>query len=144
MTGLVSQPNCSCFLFPVSSTESLPMSSPSLDCHRQGNSAHPGGLRWPKRGTFPSHVLRVSRTLSSFPNAPGGSLMTTVCRCCASPPFQLLKDAWLLHMGVSPWTWQQLQVENDDHGAPELWCHPACRVSKILLCTGQGGNMKVS
>lgn len=52
---------------------------------------------------------------------------------------KLLKDAWLLHMGTPPWRWQQLQVENEDHGAPELWCHPACRVSVLsylsrLLC----------
>uniref|UniRef100_A0A672JGR5 F-box protein 42 n=1 Tax=Salarias fasciatus TaxID=181472 RepID=A0A672JGR5_SALFA len=45
---------------------------------------------------------------------------------CGGP--NLLKDAWLLHMGAPPWRWQQLQVENEDHGAPELWCHPACRV----------------
>ena len=41
---------------------------------------------------------------------------------------QLFKDAWLLHMHANPWTWQPLKVENEDHGAPELWCHPACRV----------------
>lgn len=43
-------------------------------------------------------------------------------------PPQLFKDAWLLHMQANPWTWQPLKVENEDHGAPELWCHPACRV----------------
>lgn len=42
---------------------------------------------------------------------------------------QLFKDAWLLHMHPGPWAWQPLKVENEDHGAPELWCHPACRVS---------------
>ncbi|KAJ3602895.1 hypothetical protein NHX12_030640 [Muraenolepis orangiensis] len=52
-------------------------------------------------------------------------------------PNALLKDAWLLHMGVSPWTWQQLQVENDDHGAPELWCHPACRVGQCVVVFSQ-------
>lgn len=49
----------------------------------------------------------------------------SVCVCV-----QLLKDAWLLHMSASSWTWQQLRVENEDHGAPELWCHPACKVSE--------------
>lgn len=43
---------------------------------------------------------------------------------------QLFKDAWLLHMHPGPWAWQPLKVENEDHGAPELWCHPACRVSR--------------
>ncbi|NXQ77004.1 FBX42 protein, partial [Quiscalus mexicanus] len=43
-------------------------------------------------------------------------------------PNALFKDAWLLHMQANPWTWQPLKVENEDHGAPELWCHPACRV----------------
>ncbi|NXG72302.1 FBX42 protein, partial [Baryphthengus martii] len=61
-------------------------------------------------------------------------------------PNALFKDAWLLHMNVNPWTWQPLKVENEDHGAPELWCHPACRVrARRALCsllepqTGWGG-----
>uniref|UniRef100_A0A8C8I641 F-box domain-containing protein n=1 Tax=Oncorhynchus tshawytscha TaxID=74940 RepID=A0A8C8I641_ONCTS len=52
-------------------------------------------------------------------------------------PNALLKDAWLLHMGAPPWTWQQLRVENDDHGAPELWCHPACRVGQCVVVFSQ-------
>ncbi|KAG7477596.1 hypothetical protein MATL_G00071270 [Megalops atlanticus] len=52
-------------------------------------------------------------------------------------PNALLKDAWLLHMGSSPWTWQQLRVENDEHGAPELWCHPACRVGQCVVVFSQ-------
>ncbi|XP_061641552.1 F-box only protein 42 isoform X2 [Phyllopteryx taeniolatus] len=50
---------------------------------------------------------------------------------------QLLKDAWLLHIDVSAWRWQQLQVENEDHGAPELWCHPACRVGQCVVVFSQ-------
>lgn len=46
---------------------------------------------------------------------------------------KLLKDAWLLHMDTHPWRWQQLQVENEEHGAPELWCHPACRVRVLVV-----------
>uniref|UniRef100_A0A3P8XQF8 F-box domain-containing protein n=1 Tax=Esox lucius TaxID=8010 RepID=A0A3P8XQF8_ESOLU len=52
-------------------------------------------------------------------------------------PNALLKDAWLLHMGAPPWTWQQLRVENDEHGAPELWCHPACRVGQCVVVFSQ-------
>lgn len=52
-------------------------------------------------------------------------------------PNALLKDAWLLHMGSPPWTWQQLRVENDEHGAPELWCHPACRVGQCVVVFSQ-------
>ncbi|XP_061075343.1 F-box only protein 42 isoform X1 [Conger conger] len=52
-------------------------------------------------------------------------------------PNALLKDAWLLHMGAPPWTWQQLRVENDEHGAPELWCHPACRVGLCVVVFSQ-------
>ncbi|XP_064156778.1 F-box only protein 42-like [Anguilla rostrata] len=52
-------------------------------------------------------------------------------------PNALLKDAWLLHMGVAPWTWQQLRVENEEHGAPELWCHPACKVGQCLVVFSQ-------
>ncbi|KAG5835602.1 hypothetical protein ANANG_G00245730 [Anguilla anguilla] len=52
-------------------------------------------------------------------------------------PNALLKDAWLLHMGSPPWSWQQLRVENDEHGAPELWCHPACRVGQCVVVFSQ-------
>lgn len=52
-------------------------------------------------------------------------------------PNALLKDAWLLHMSSSSWTWQQLRVENEDHGAPELWCHPACKVGQCVVVFSQ-------
>ncbi|NP_001087902.1 F-box only protein 42 [Xenopus laevis] len=52
-------------------------------------------------------------------------------------PNALFKDAWLLHMHQSPWTWQQLKVENEEHGAPELWCHPACRVGQCVVVFSQ-------
>ncbi|XP_036389286.1 F-box only protein 42-like [Megalops cyprinoides] len=52
-------------------------------------------------------------------------------------PNALLKDAWLLHMGAPPWSWQQLRVENEEHGAPELWCHPACRVGQCVVVFSQ-------
>uniref|UniRef100_A0AAY4AYY6 F-box domain-containing protein n=1 Tax=Denticeps clupeoides TaxID=299321 RepID=A0AAY4AYY6_9TELE len=52
-------------------------------------------------------------------------------------PNALLKDAWLLHMGSPAWSWQQLRVENEDHGAPELWCHPACRVGQCVVVFSQ-------
>ncbi|XP_066462423.1 F-box only protein 42 isoform X1 [Eleutherodactylus coqui] len=52
-------------------------------------------------------------------------------------PNALFKDAWLLHMNTSPWTWQQLKVENEEHGAPELWCHPACRVGQCVVVFSQ-------
>ncbi|KAJ8265034.1 hypothetical protein COCON_G00141330 [Conger conger] len=52
-------------------------------------------------------------------------------------PNALLKDAWLLHMAVAPWSWQQLRVENEEHGAPELWCHPACRVGQCVVVFSQ-------
>ncbi|KAM4651353.1 F-box only protein 42 [Discoglossus pictus] len=52
-------------------------------------------------------------------------------------PNALFKDAWLLHMQTTPWTWQQLKVENEEHGAPELWCHPACRVGQCVVVFSQ-------
>ncbi|NWI12682.1 FBX42 protein, partial [Crypturellus soui] len=52
-------------------------------------------------------------------------------------PNALFKDAWLLHMRTDPWTWQALKVENEDHGAPELWCHPACRVGQCVVVFSQ-------
>ncbi|XP_051977399.1 F-box only protein 42-like [Xyrauchen texanus] len=52
-------------------------------------------------------------------------------------PNALLKDAWMLDMSASSWTWQQLRVENEDHGAPELWCHPACKVGECVVVFSQ-------
>ncbi|NWS29568.1 FBX42 protein, partial [Polioptila caerulea] len=52
-------------------------------------------------------------------------------------PNALFKDAWLLHMQANPWTWQPLKVENEDQGAPELWCHPACRVGQCVVVFSQ-------
>ncbi|XP_041129494.1 F-box only protein 42-like [Polyodon spathula] len=52
-------------------------------------------------------------------------------------PNALLKDAWLLRMHANPWAWQQLKVENEEHGAPELWCHPACRVGQCVVVFSQ-------
>ncbi|XP_076857909.1 F-box only protein 42 [Brachyhypopomus gauderio] len=52
-------------------------------------------------------------------------------------PNALLKDAWLLHMGSPTWSWQQLRVENEEHGAPELWCHPACKVGQCVVVFSQ-------
>uniref|UniRef100_A0A7N9CJ47 F-box protein 42 n=1 Tax=Macaca fascicularis TaxID=9541 RepID=A0A7N9CJ47_MACFA len=52
-------------------------------------------------------------------------------------PNALFKDAWLLHMHSGPWAWQPLKVENEEHGAPELWCHPACRVGQCVVVFSQ-------
>nr|XP_008521471.1 PREDICTED: F-box only protein 42 [Equus przewalskii] len=52
-------------------------------------------------------------------------------------PNALFKDAWLLHIHSGPWAWQPLKVENEDHGAPELWCHPACRVGHCVVVFSQ-------
>ncbi|XP_058017402.1 F-box only protein 42 [Ahaetulla prasina] len=53
-------------------------------------------------------------------------------------PNALFKDAWLLHMRSDrPWVWQPLKVENEDHGAPELWCHPACKVGQCVVVFSQ-------
>ncbi|XP_060614823.2 F-box only protein 42 [Anolis sagrei] len=53
-------------------------------------------------------------------------------------PNALFKDAWLLHMTPdAAWTWQPLKVENEEQGAPELWCHPACRVGQCVVVFSQ-------
>ncbi|XP_062842461.1 F-box only protein 42 [Trichomycterus rosablanca] len=52
-------------------------------------------------------------------------------------PNALLKDAWLLHIGATSWSWQQLRVENEEHAAPELWCHPACKVGECVVVFSQ-------
>ncbi|XP_061457410.1 F-box only protein 42 [Rhineura floridana] len=55
-------------------------------------------------------------------------------------PNALFKDAWLLYMGPEPWTWQPLKVENEEQGAPELWCHPACRVGQCVVVFSQASS----
>nr|XP_056720912.1 F-box only protein 42 [Euleptes europaea] len=52
-------------------------------------------------------------------------------------PNALFKDAWLLHLSSDPWMWQPLKVENEDQGAPELWCHPACKVGQCVVVFSQ-------
>uniref|UniRef100_A0A672PMK9 F-box protein 42 n=1 Tax=Sinocyclocheilus grahami TaxID=75366 RepID=A0A672PMK9_SINGR len=81
----------------------------------------------------PSEPLTVSPRVSQIVIDSETLLILGGC----GGPNALLKDAWLLHMSASPWTWQQLRVENEDHGAPELWCHPACKVGQCVVVFSQ-------
>lgn len=45
-------------------------------------------------------------------------------------------DAWLLTLNIRGggiWTWQELSIANPDLSAPQLWCHPACKVGDKLV-----------
>ncbi|XP_032824252.1 F-box only protein 42 [Petromyzon marinus] len=57
-------------------------------------------------------------------------------------PNAVFKDAWLLLLDVQPWHWQQLEVVNEEHCAPELWCHPACKVGDCVVVFSQAPSGK--
>uniref|UniRef100_A0A8C4NI08 F-box protein 42 n=2 Tax=Eptatretus burgeri TaxID=7764 RepID=A0A8C4NI08_EPTBU len=52
-------------------------------------------------------------------------------------PNAVFKDTWLLHLDLVPWAWEQVKVKNEEHGAPELWCHPACKVGDCVVVFSQ-------
>lgn len=42
-------------------------------------------------------------------------------------------DAWMLSMETDVWSWSQLHINNPENGAPQLWCHPACKVGDKVV-----------
>ena len=62
--------------------------------------------------------------------------ITSAIQCVLPQQFNVLpqqfNDVWLLSMDTDIWSWSQLQVNNPENGAPQLWCHPACKVSYPL------------
>jgi len=45
--------------------------------------------------------------------------------------FQIFGDVWLLTMNSEPWQWNEVKVNQPENAAPQLWCHPACKVNGI-------------
>ncbi|XP_077998368.1 uncharacterized protein LOC144451410 [Glandiceps talaboti] len=45
----------------------------------------------------------------------------------------MFSDMWLLRMDCIPWVWQEVEVYNEDFAAPQLWCHPACKVGDRVV-----------
>lgn len=48
-------------------------------------------------------------------------------------PNQMFSDAWMLRMRGPVWKWRQVRVDNARWSATFMWCHPACRVSLLVL-----------
>jgi F-box protein 42 len=42
-------------------------------------------------------------------------------------PNNVFSDVWLLAMNEPEWKWIECQVENREHGANHMWCHPAVK-----------------
>ncbi|XP_071146947.1 F-box only protein 42-like [Mytilus edulis] len=47
-------------------------------------------------------------------------------------PNQIFNDMWLLSMDKDPWEWTEVKVNNTDCAAPQLWCHPACKIGNMI------------
>nr|CAD7396579.1 unnamed protein product [Timema cristinae] len=51
-------------------------------------------------------------------------------------PNMLFKDVWRLSLDGAVWSWQELTVNNPQWGAPQMWCHPACKVGQYAVVLG--------
>ncbi|XP_002738009.1 uncharacterized protein LOC100376936 [Saccoglossus kowalevskii] len=45
----------------------------------------------------------------------------------------MFNDAWVLRMDTVPWMWQEVDILNEDFAAPQLWCHPACKIGERVV-----------
>ncbi|XP_060066686.1 F-box only protein 42-like [Ylistrum balloti] len=48
-------------------------------------------------------------------------------------PNQIFSDVWLLSLDSEPWQWQEVRVLHPENAAPQLWCHPACKVGDMIV-----------
>ncbi|WAR14202.1 FBX42-like protein [Mya arenaria] len=49
-------------------------------------------------------------------------------------PNVVFKDCWLLTIGDnSECKWEEVSVENEDQGPPQLWCHSACKIGNMIV-----------
>ncbi|KAK6177457.1 hypothetical protein SNE40_015553 [Patella caerulea] len=46
---------------------------------------------------------------------------------------QIFSDVWLLNLSDDGWTWKEIKVESLEFAAPQLWCHPACKVGDSMI-----------
>nr|CAD7196075.1 unnamed protein product [Timema douglasi] len=51
-------------------------------------------------------------------------------------PNMVFKDVWRLSLDGAVWSWQELTVNNPQWGAPQMWCHPACKVGQYAVVLG--------
>lgn len=43
----------------------------------------------------------------------------------------IFNDVWLLSLVGKVWQWREVNVLNREWSATYMWCHQACRVSKL-------------
>ncbi|XP_014780877.1 F-box only protein 42 [Octopus bimaculoides] len=49
-------------------------------------------------------------------------------------PNQIFNDAWLLVMeSQDDFHWEEIRVLQTEYSAPQLWCHPACKVKDMVV-----------
>jgi F-box protein 42 len=59
-------------------------------------------------------------------------------------PSNIYNDVWLLVMEAPHWKWVECEVKNVEHGAGNMWCHPACRVGDYAVVLGKNLHPKSS
>ncbi|XP_046362016.1 F-box only protein 42-like [Haliotis rufescens] len=73
------------------------------------------------------------------PNPRYGQSQVTVNENCllilggCGGPNQIFNDIWLLDLNAAPWEWHEISVKNPESAAPQLWCHPACKVDDVMV-----------
>lgn len=48
-------------------------------------------------------------------------------------PNQIFNDVWLLVLGPDDMHWEEIKVLQSEYSAPQLWCHPACKVHDTVV-----------
>ncbi|XP_062611135.1 F-box only protein 42-like [Saccostrea cucullata] len=48
-------------------------------------------------------------------------------------PNQIFNDLWLLCLDTDPWSWEEVIINQSEFSAPQLWCHPACKVNDKMI-----------
>lgn len=48
-------------------------------------------------------------------------------------PNQIFNDLWILCLDTDPWSWQEVTINQPEFSAPQLWCHPACKVNDKII-----------
>nr|CAD7590731.1 unnamed protein product [Timema genevievae] len=64
-----------------------------------------------------------------------GLVVHTIEGGCGGPNM-VFKDVWRLSLDGAVWSWQELTVNNPQWGAPQMWCHPACKVGQYAVVLG--------
>lgn len=55
-----------------------------------------------------------------------------------------MDDVWLLKLVKTQWIWKQIKIINNHWAAPQIWCHPACRVGSAVVIFSRASNRNLS